>query len=353
MRIESETKMSSCLLGLGSNMGERAAQLHRAVKALADEPDMEVRAVSSWHETAPIGGPAGQGSFLNGAVCVESSLPPPRLLQAVQEIERQLGRERHQRWEARPIDVDLLLYDDLVLESDVLRIPHPWMAIRRFVLRPAAEVAAEMVHPIIGWTVGRLLEHISTVLPYVAVAGLPRVGKSRLIQTVLQQLPGQTVEGMDCQHTVVEGVNSAGQSSSTEIQFLRNRAKLLDRRGWSDPHGLRLSDFWLRQSLAYAQLWTTEAEREIVRKAWLKESRRAEPCRLLVLLEAPLNWFNETANQMVKGPPGGPSLEQLARLQLSLQREARQPGQGPVLQLDASNAQRAAADVIAAIRAMG
>ena len=95
----------------------------------------------------PIGGPAGQEPFLNAAALLETSLPPAELLARLQRIELHLGRTRETRWAARTLDLDLLLYDNLVLNTPYLTLPHPRMAFRRFVLEPAAEVAPEMAHP--------------------------------------------------------------------------------------------------------------------------------------------------------------------------------------------------------------
>ena len=135
---------------------------------LVAQPQIAVAAVSCWRETAPVGGPPGQPPFLNGALLAETSLAPHDLLAALQQIENDLGRRRAERWGPRTIDLDLLLYDELVLDTPSLTLPHPRMAWRRFVLEPAAEVAGAMLHPTIGWTIARLLEHLNTARPYVA-----------------------------------------------------------------------------------------------------------------------------------------------------------------------------------------
>ncbi len=147
--------MPVCLIGLGSNEGNRQATLDAAVAELARQPQITIAAVSSWCETAPIGGPPQQARFLNGALRAETSLEPHALLSCLQRIENRLGRQRAERWGPRTIDLDLLLYDKLVLDTPSLVLPHPRMAWRRFVLKPAAEVAGAMLHPTIGWTVAR------------------------------------------------------------------------------------------------------------------------------------------------------------------------------------------------------
>ncbi|MFV2067119.1 MAG: 2-amino-4-hydroxy-6-hydroxymethyldihydropteridine diphosphokinase [Pirellulales bacterium] len=166
--------MAVALIGLGSNVGDRHALLRQAVEGLRGCVGVESIHSSSWHVTAPVGGPAEQGAYLNGAVRLVTSLPPGRLLAVLQEIELSGGRTRERHWGPRTLDLDLLLYDRLILHRPKLEIPHPRMAFRRFVLAPAAEVAADMPHPVIGWTVGQLLAHLDSATDYVAIAGPDR-----------------------------------------------------------------------------------------------------------------------------------------------------------------------------------
>jgi 2-amino-4-hydroxy-6-hydroxymethyldihydropteridine diphosphokinase len=123
-------------LGLGSNLGDRRSFLAAAVRRLG-EPG-EVVAVSSLYETAPVGGPP-QGSFLNAVVVVETTLDPRRLLELAQAVEREAGRRRLVRWGPRSLDVDLLLFEGSAVEEPGLRVPHPRLTDRRFVLEPLAE----------------------------------------------------------------------------------------------------------------------------------------------------------------------------------------------------------------------
>ncbi len=167
-----------------------AANLDRAIASLADTPDVRVRACSRWHRTAPAGGPAGQPAFLNGAVWIETTLEPIALLDALQAIERQGGRERLVHWGPRTIDLDLLLYDDLVVSWPRLELPHPRLGYRRFVLEPAAEIASAWRHPLIGWTLGELARRMAAPLNLVAVLGHDRVAISELIHRVLDRVPG-------------------------------------------------------------------------------------------------------------------------------------------------------------------
>lgn len=153
--------MALVYLGLGSNVGDRAAFIERAAAALATQPHTTVHRRSSVHEYAAVGGPP-QAPFLNAVVEITTSLPPRDLLDGLREIEAALGRARPDavRWGPRTIDLDLLLYDHLVLDEDGLTIPHPRLAERRFVLEPLVELAPEVRHPILNLTARELLRRL-------------------------------------------------------------------------------------------------------------------------------------------------------------------------------------------------
>ncbi len=149
-------------LGLGSNLGDRRAAMRASVFALDARPCVRVdlpTGVASLYESAavvPDSLDSDQPAYLNSALRVETTLSPQELLGAMLEIEAALGRVRHTRWEARIIDVDLLLFDDVVIHDKLLTLPHPRLAQRRFVLEPLAEIAGELFHPTLHATVACL-----------------------------------------------------------------------------------------------------------------------------------------------------------------------------------------------------
>jgi 2-amino-4-hydroxy-6-hydroxymethyldihydropteridine diphosphokinase len=145
-------------VGLGSNVGDREEHLRRAVELLERREGVTVVSVSAIIENPPVGGPPGQGPFLNGVAALDTTLSPRELLRACQDIEDSLGRTREVRWGPRTMDIDILLYGDQVVGEPDLEIPHPRMHERDFVLIPLAVLAPEARHPVLGRTARELYE---------------------------------------------------------------------------------------------------------------------------------------------------------------------------------------------------
>jgi len=149
--------MATVHIGLGANVGDREATMRAAVERLRAHPAIRVRRVSTLIETEPVGGPPAQPVYLNGAAELETDLEPDALLDVLQQIERDLGRQRRARWGPREIDLDILLWGDRVVETDRLTIPHARLRQRRFVLEPLAEIGPDARDPVTGRTVRDLL----------------------------------------------------------------------------------------------------------------------------------------------------------------------------------------------------
>lgn len=150
--------MALVYIGLGSNVGDRKANCRRAIEGL-NSKGIVVMKISSLYETKPWG-LKEQPDFINMAAEVETGLPPEELLAAVKDIEKDMGRDSTVKWGPRIIDLDILFYDDIVVNINHLRIPHPLLHERDFVLAPLSEIAPDKVHPVLKKTVRQLKEEL-------------------------------------------------------------------------------------------------------------------------------------------------------------------------------------------------
>lgn len=154
--------MSVCFIGVGSNLGNRQEYINSAIEKLRTAKDCSVENISFIYETEPEGGPK-QDKFLNAAIKIKTTLSPSELLSVLKKIESVLGRRPCEvKWSARPIDLDILLYDDIILETEELVIPHPLMHKRWFVLKPLCDIAKEIVHPVLKKNINELLKELES-----------------------------------------------------------------------------------------------------------------------------------------------------------------------------------------------
>jgi 2-amino-4-hydroxy-6-hydroxymethyldihydropteridine diphosphokinase len=171
-------------VALGSNIEPRRKYLTDAATLLPEH--LDTTSHDEWHwsstyETAPVGGPPGQGPYLNQVVGFTTDLPAPDLLRRLQEIETKMGRVRAERFGPRTLDLDLLLYGDLVYQDESLTVPHPRLQERLFVLQPLAEIAPGLVHPVLKKTIAELLADLTGVCPVGASPGRELAGKHALV----------------------------------------------------------------------------------------------------------------------------------------------------------------------------
>lgn len=149
--------MSTAYIALGSNLGERTVNLKTALQRLAQTDRVAIGAVSAVFETAPVGGPEQQGSYLNACAAIVTELSPTQLLLAMLDIEEKMGRVRDVHWGPRIIDLDLLLYGITIMNTPLLELPHPRMSERDFVLVPLAAIAPDQIIPGLNQTVAMIL----------------------------------------------------------------------------------------------------------------------------------------------------------------------------------------------------
>lgn len=147
--------MINVFLGLGSNIGKRKYYLECALRELAQLFDLSK--VSSLYETEPVGD-IKQRYFLNAVLEIRTSLKPRQLLYLIKGIEAHLGRKKRKKWGPREIDIDILFYGNKIINNTILKLPHPEILKRRFVLEPLVEIAPRLIHPLYGKTVKQLLQ---------------------------------------------------------------------------------------------------------------------------------------------------------------------------------------------------
>lgn len=154
--------MPRCLVSFGANLGDasgtiRAAAERLRVKIAASEAEFRL---SRFFRTPPVGGPSGQPPFVNAVVAISTNQNVWQMWDAVRHVETELGRTRNQRWEARPIDIDILLFEDLRIWTPQFKIPHPRMCMRRFILAPAVDVARDWIDPVTSQSIQQLFENL-------------------------------------------------------------------------------------------------------------------------------------------------------------------------------------------------
>lgn len=201
----------AAFIALGSNLGDRKANLDGAIQALRDRAGIDVANLSSYHETEPVGGPPGQGRYLNAVAEIATSLSPEELLKTLLEIETRFGRTRSEANAARTLDLDLLLYGDLIRPHPDPIVPHPRLHERRFVLEPLAELAPEVRHPILGVSIRQLFDNLKLQ----TLASRPLAGLKTLVTGSSSGIGQAIAESFAAAgaSVVVHGFRNAGKAN--------------------------------------------------------------------------------------------------------------------------------------------
>lgn len=150
--------MNPVAIGLGSNLGPSLVTLQTAVQQLATTPELQLIGQSHWYQTSPVGPP--QPDYINGCLLIQTPLRPEEILGILLEIECQFGRIRSERWGPRTLDLDLLLYGQVVMNTALLTLPHPRLHERAFVLVPLMDILSDWVHPILNQAIAQFVQTV-------------------------------------------------------------------------------------------------------------------------------------------------------------------------------------------------
>jgi 2-amino-4-hydroxy-6-hydroxymethyldihydropteridine diphosphokinase len=248
--------MPTAFLALGSNLGDRQRFLDEAVRRLRAVPGLTVRRVSPYYETAPVGGPADSGAYLNAVAEADTSLSPDQLLQTLLDIERQFGRVRGEPNAPRTLDLDLILYGDSVRQGPDPVVPHPRMHERRFVLQPLADLAPDFIHPTIKKTIRELLDGLAPEADPPRV--FSRVGPS----------DGKELAGL---RALVTG-STSGIGKAIALELARGGADVIVHGRTSKAEGVRIGEqvrgMGRRSSVLLADLAHSTACDWLVEHSW-------------------------------------------------------------------------------------
>lgn len=181
--------ISRCLISFGANLGNAQHTIESAASFLESKLAGSLQAfqLSRLCRTPPVGGPTGQPPFINAVAAIETSRSVWEVWDLVRETENHFGRNRNRRWEARKLDLDILLFDDLRIWTPHLKIPHPRMSMRRFILLPAADVAAEWVDPVTELSIDDLFRRIESGPASLALAADPDPAVTRMLEAASRQ----------------------------------------------------------------------------------------------------------------------------------------------------------------------
>ena len=332
--------MHECLVALGSNLGNRTAYLERAVAEIGESPQVRALRRSGWYATPPIGGPGVQREFLNGAVRFETSLSPSQILHLLRRVEHQLNRQREIRWGDRTIDLDLLLYGHVVRGTANLTLPHPRMTYRGFVLVPAVEVAADMIHPTTGWTVRQLFDNLARRPHHVALTGPIGVGKTALLDSVAQSRSLHLVRDTIDEAALAQYYAApSDQAWEMEYRLLNERSCALRHSSLTDEGRIILSDFCWDQSLAFASLWMRDEDLVRLESEWIACRAGVLIPTLVILLYAPVPVLLERIRRRGRSYERHLTSDWLASLMGALRNLASRAEAGPVIELDVTSPQ--------------
>ena len=298
--------MTTAFIALGANLGDRQANIARALDMLADCEDIAVGRLSRMIETRPLGSD-DQPAYINAVVRVETELTATRLLAEMSSVEDALGRVRDEKWAARTIDLDLLLYGDEIIETPTLTVPHDSMHLRSFVLDGMCDLAEDLIHPVLSRSMNELGERLNGgnffLSPdhpqLISVAGVIGVGKSTLAKGLAEALGCQMLpEAYDTNPYMPEVYSgNTDVALDSELYFLDSRIEQLSKK-ILPPGMAAVADYVLDKSLIYAACYLSRDELQVFEQRYRRVlDGMAKPVVVVYLKDRPEACLERVVNR--------------------------------------------------------
>lgn len=253
---------------MGSNLGDREGTIQQSLKMLNEVPEIELTRVSEIIETAPLG-QASQPKYLNGVAEIKTTLSAGEIYKKTAEIEKLLGRTREKKWDARTIDLDILLFGEEVINSSELTVPHPQMHLRSFVMQGLSELSPKLIHPVIKESMQELASRLgggnfvfdANRAQLVSIAGIIGVGKTTLTKKLTEVLKGKTLLEAYDTNPFMPAVYAGDTEMALDSQlyFLTSRVGQLNQ-NILKPGELVISDYIFDKELIYARCLLDEQQ---------------------------------------------------------------------------------------------
>ncbi len=280
-------------IGLGSNLGDRKENIDKAVQMLAENEQIESVSVSELIETAPLGG-ADQPDYINAVAELRTTFSPEALLQALTKIENHLGRERKEKWSPRTIDLDLLLFEDQIIETAELTVPHPQMHLRSFVLAGLCRLNPKLLHPVMKVSVGELAARLNGCNfiyepdkpQLISIAGNIGIGKTTLAKKLAGYFECPVLfEPYDTNPFMPEvyaGKNELALDS--QLFFLTSRVEQLDSNNLA-PGKACVSDYVFGKELIYARALLNSRQLELYEEIYRPFAAKVTTPALVIYMQ--------------------------------------------------------------------
>jgi len=294
-------KNNTAYISLGSNLGDRKNFLDKALELLAESEDIKLSNVSDTIETKPLASPE-HPNYLNAVAQINTTLPPKDLLKKTSEIESALGRKRNEKWSPRTIDLDILLFDDIVLNQPDLKIPHPQLHLRSFALNGLCRLNPDLIHPVLKESVNTLIQRLNgadflinpKIPQLVSIAGLIGVGKTTLAKKLTNFFCAQTLlEPYDTNPFLPEVY--AGKKDlalDSQLFFLTERIKQLNPDTLTTDH-VFFSDYIFDKEPIYAKRLLDDRQLEQYKNSYQpSKANIAQPVLVIYLTDSPSQCLN-------------------------------------------------------------